>query len=104
MKLNDPFGRMQARHQKGYEAMRTALREADVTTPQAARELIRQAVRRALAMLAIGGVLLVPVSALFPRFAPLGLGLGLFLAVWVVTSTLNGRRYITRYIDEELGE
>ena len=103
MKLNDPFGRMEARHQKGYESMRTALREGGIATPEAAHELIRQALRRGAAMLAVGLLLLVLVSLLFPKFAPLGLGLGIFLVVWVVTSTLNGRRYIVRFIEEELG-
>ena len=104
MKLSDPFGRLEARHQKGYESMRKALREAGVSEPEAAAELMKQAIRRAVSVVTAGLLLLLPVSLLWPKLAPLGLGLGLFLVVWVVTSTLNGRRYIKRYIEEELGK
>lgn len=104
MKLNDPFGRLESRHQKGYESMRTALREAGIDTPRAAAELMRQAARRGLTLVLVGLLLLLLVAGLLPRLAPLALGLGVFLVVWVATSTVNGRRYIRRYIEEELKE
>jgi uncharacterized membrane protein YccC len=102
MKLNDPFGRLESRHQKGYESMRSALRDAGIVTPQAAAEVMSEAWRRGLTVVAVGLLLLVFVSLLLPKLVPLTLGLGLFLLVWVGTSTINGRRYIKRYIKEEL--
>ncbi len=102
MKLNDPFGRLESRHQQGYESMRAALRQGGITTPEAAREVMRQAARRAVSLLAVGVLLLLMVALLLPKMVPLVLGLGVFLVVWIATSTLNGRRYINRYIEEEL--
>jgi hypothetical protein len=103
MKLDDPFGRLESRHQKGYETMRTTLREAGIETPQAAREAIRQAWRRGATVVVVGLSLLLVVASLLPNVIPLALGLGLFLIVWVTTSTINGQRYVNRYIEEELG-
>ncbi len=82
--------------------MREALRQGGITTPEAAREVMRQAERRAVSLIAISVAVLLITSLLLPKMAPLALGLGLFLLVWVATSTLNGRRYIKRYIEEEL--
>jgi len=102
MKLNDPFGRLESRHQKGYETMRTSLHQAGIETPAAARDVIRQAWRRGVTILAVAHLLLLVVMVLLPKAMPLALGLGLFLVVWVLSSTLNGRRYVRRYIEEEL--
>ncbi len=103
MKLSDPFGRLESRHQRGYETMRTSLRQAGIETPEAALEIERQAWQRAAIIVSAGLAILLLVAVLLPKLMPLALGLGLFLVVWVVTSTLNGKRYIKRYIDEELG-
>jgi hypothetical protein len=102
MKLTDPFGRLESRYQKGYETMRAALREAGIETPQAARDVIRQAWRRGVVVMAVGLSLLLVVAGLLPKATPLAVGLGLFLVVWVSSSTINGQRYVNRYIDEEL--
>ncbi len=102
MKLNDPFGRLEARHQKGYESMKASLQQAGIDTPDAARALVRQAWRRGAQVLAAGIVALAILALLIPKAVPLALGLGLFLLVWVVSSTLNGQRYIRRYIADDL--
>jgi hypothetical protein len=39
---------------------------------------------------------------LLPKAMPVVFGLALFLVVWVANSTINGQRYIQRYIDEDL--
>ena len=103
MKLNDPFGRMERRHQQGYESMRSMLRERGVDAPEAARELITRTRKQALRYMVIGVAVLLAVTVVIPKAMPLTLSLGLFLVVWVATSTINGQRYIQRYIDEELG-
>ncbi len=92
MKMNDPFGRLAARHQRGYESMRASLQQAGIVTVAAADAVVEQAWRRGVMILLTALLILLPLS----------LGLGLFLLVWVVSSTLNGRRYIKRYIEEEL--
>ncbi|MCU7795519.1 MAG: hypothetical protein KZQ75_00170 [Candidatus Thiodiazotropha sp. (ex Myrtea spinifera)] len=102
MKLNDPFGRLESRHQAGYETMRDALRRGGIDSPQAAQETIRQAWKRGFTIMGVGMLLLLLLMAGIPSAAPLVLGLALFMVVWVVSSTINGQRYIKRYIEEEL--
>lgn len=103
MKLNDPFGRMERRHQMAYETMCDAMRRSGIDTEQAAHEVIRQAKSRAMKFFGIGVLVLLPAAFLVPRAAlPLVLGVGVLLLVWTINSTINGRRYIMRYIDEEL--
>jgi hypothetical protein len=102
MKLNDPFGRVASRHRQGYESMRATLRHAGIETPEAAQVVMRQAARRGVLVLSAGLLLLLLLAGLAPKSAPLALGLALFLGVWVATSVSNGRRYIKRYIEEEL--
>jgi hypothetical protein len=104
MRLNDPFGRLESRHQKGYENMRSALRQAGIETRESAEAVVKQAIRRGVAIVTVGVLLLLLMAGLIPKSAPLALGLALFLAVWVVSSTVNGQRYIKRYIEEELKE
>lgn len=102
MKLNDPFGRMESRHQQGYETMRETLRNSGIDTPEGALEVIKQIKKRALKYISIGLIVLLPVSLALPKVMPLTLSLALFLVVWVASSTISGQRYIHRYIEEEL--
>lgn len=82
--------------------MRASLQQAGIVTAAAADAVVEQAWRRGVMILLTALLILLPVAVLLPKAAPLSLGLGLFLLVWVVSSTLNGRRYIKRYIEEEL--
>jgi predicted aldo/keto reductase-like oxidoreductase len=102
VKLNDPFGRLESRHQRGYESMRDSLQKAGIETSQDAQQVISQAWRRGFTF--IGAVVLVMMllSLLIPKALPLTLGLSLFVIVWVLSSTINGQRYVKRYIEEEL--
>ncbi len=102
MKLNDPFGRLESRHQIGYESMRDTLRSSGVNTRQAALELIGRSKRRALKLISIIILLLLPIVWLLPKAMPVTVSLAIFLVAWVIISNINGRRYIQRYIDEDL--
>ena len=102
MKLNDPSGRLESRHQIGYESMRDTMRSSGIDTPQAAQEVIKRSKKRALKFLAAGLVVLVPLLWLLPKAMPITISLALFFAVWVVSSNINAQRYIQRYIDEDL--
>ncbi len=102
MKLNDPFGRMERRHQLGYETMRDAMRRSGIDTPEAAREIIKQARQRALKFIGITLAVLVPISLFFPQFLLLTGALAVLLIAWTASSTMNGQRYINRYIKEDL--
>lgn len=102
MKLNDPFGRMASRDKQGYESMRDTLRRSGVVSTKDALEVIAQSKKRAFNYIIIGAAILLLVTLLAPGSLPLTFSLGVFFAVWIVTSTRNGQRYIQRYIDEEL--
>jgi len=102
MKLNDPFGRLESRHQVGYESMRDSLRRGGINTPQAAFKVIKKSKNRAVKYYIIGIALLLLVFLLLPKATPLVFGLVVFFVVWVASSTFNGQRYVQRYIDEDL--
>jgi hypothetical protein len=102
MKLNDPFGRLELRHQAGYEAMRDSLRSSGIDTPDAAREVIKQSKKRAIKYIGVGVAVLLAMMLLLPKLIPITASLALFLVAWVVNSALNGQRYIQRYIKEDL--
>ena len=102
MKLSDPFGRLESRHQLGYENMRDTMQASGITTPEAALEIVDQARKRGMKFLGVGTVVLLLGALVLPKTIPVLLALELFLVVWTVNSTRTGRRYIQRYIDEDL--
>ncbi|MFW2366395.1 MAG: hypothetical protein ACN4GW_08255 [Desulforhopalus sp.] len=102
MKLNDPFGRMERRHQEGYITMRDAMIRGGIDTPDAAKNLIEVAKKRAITFLSVGLVICLFVILVSPSALPVALALCGFLAVWAITSARNSKRYIERFIKEEL--
>lgn len=102
MKLNDPFGRLESRHQIGYESMRDTLRSSGIDTPQAAQEVIKKSKKGARKFIAVGLAVLVPLIVLLPKAMPVTISLALFYVVWVVKSNISAQNYIQRYIDEDL--
>ena len=102
MKLNDPFGRMERRHQVGYEALRDSLHRNKIYTEEGARKIIRDTKTRALKFVIGAGVVVLLTYLLLPSFL-IGVGAVVVLAgAWVITWTVNGERYVKRYIEEEL--
>lgn len=102
MKLNDPFGRLELRHQTGYETMRDTMRSSGIDTPEAAREVIRESKKRAMKYIGWGMAVLLPMMLLLPKLLPVTFSLALFLVAWVAKSFISGQSYIQRYIDEDL--
>ena len=102
MKFNDPFGRIENRHQLGYESMRDTMRNGGIDTADKAWEIIRQSKKRALKYMSMGMAVLLLVTLVLPKLMPVTFSLALFLVVWIASSTRNGLRYIKRYIDDEL--
>ena len=103
MDINDPFGRLQSKHQKAYESLCLSLQEAGLTNladAQALLEKIRRRVRRGLAVI-------VPVSLLLalalPGLRTFVLACGALAAFWLIKTVLNSQEYIKRSIREELG-
>ncbi len=102
MKLNDPFGRMERRHQVGYEAVRDSLNRNNVKTVDGARKIIQDTKMRAVKFLVAAVVVSLLIAWLVPQALLVVLAVAFLVAVWVITWTINGERYIKRYIDEEL--
>ena len=102
MKLNDPFGRLESRHQLGYETMRDTLRNSGIDTPQAAQEVIDKSKKRGLKSVGVAIVLLLPLIVLLPKAMPVTISLVLFFVVWVFKSNISAQQYVQRYIDEDL--
>jgi len=102
MKFNDPFGRMESRHQLGYESLRDTMRKSGIDTPTAAWKIVEQSKTRALNYIGIGVAVLLLVTWVFPKAMPFTLSFGIFMAMWILKSTINGKRYIQRYINEVL--
>ncbi len=102
MKFKDPFGRLEKRHQLGYESMRDTMRNSGIDTPDEAWETIRQTKKRALKYMSLGTAVLLLVTWVLPKLMPVTLSLALFLVVWIASSAINGQRYIQRYIEDEL--
>lgn len=104
MKLNDPFGRLDRQHQLGYESTRETMRRNNINTPEAAMEMFHRSRERALKFLAIVLGLTLPVIFFFPKARVITFCVAIFVLVWVLKSIGNARRYIQRYIDEDLKE
>ena len=102
MDINDPFGRMKRRHQTGYEALRGSLTRSNIDTEEGARKIIRDTKVRALKFV-IGAAAVLLMTYLFLPGLLVGVGAITILAsTWVFIWTINGERYVNRYIEEEL--
>lgn len=104
MKLNDPFGRQERRHQRGYETMRDTMQRGNINTAEEARQIIEDSKKRALNYIGVGLVIALLVALIVPNGVPLAVCLAVLIVVWIGSSTVNGKRYIERYIKEELSE
>lgn len=102
MKLNDPFGRMERRHQVGYEVVKDSMVRNNIDTAEAARGIIKDTKKRALKFVAAALVISLLTYLLLPRAIIIVGAAGLLLGAWVFNWTVNAERYISRYIDEEL--
>jgi len=102
MKLNDPFGRLERRHQVGYETVRDSLNRNNIDTVEGARTIIKDTKKRALKLVvtAIAAGLLT--YLLLPKALLVAGGVIVLAVAWVIAWTINGERYINRYIEEEL--
>ena len=104
MNLNDPFGRMQDKHQRNYESLRLSLQKADLTNRADAQALLEKLRWRGIWGLAF----IVPVTLLLAlaltelRFFVLACGV--LLVFWLSKTCVNSQEYVKRYIREELAE
>ena len=104
MNINDPFGRIQDKHQRNYESLCLSLQKAGLTNRADAQALMKKLRRRGLWGLAF----IVPVSLLLalalPELRFFVLACGALLVFWLSKTSLNSQEYVKRYIREELTE
>ncbi len=102
MNINDPFGRLQSKHQRNYESLCVSLQEAGLTNRAEAEALMERLRRRGSWGLAI----IVPVALLLalalPELRVFVLACGVLAVFWLVKTLKNSQDYIKRYIREEL--
>ncbi|MGB5832091.1 MAG: hypothetical protein WBG92_08885 [Thiohalocapsa sp.] len=103
MNLNDPFGRLQRRDEAGYAALRERLADAGVDSVGAAEGVMHNTRRNVLTFSAVVLMSALLLFALLPKLAPITGSLALFLLVIAANAMIKGRRYLKRYIAEELG-
>ncbi len=102
MKLDDPFGRLADRDRRGYDSLRQKMQQAGVDTIEAAERIMDRTRRNVLAFSATVLLGMMLIYLLFPKMAPIAAALALFLLVNAASALIRGRRYIKRFIDEEL--
>lgn len=102
MKINDPFGRLERRHQIGYEVVRDSMLRNNIDTPEAARRIMRDTKKRAWKFVSAATAVAALTYLLLPGAIIIVGAAALLAGAWVVNWTMNGARYINRYIDEEL--
>ncbi len=104
MNINDPFGRMQDKHQRNYESLCLTLQKSGLTNRADAQALLEKLRRRGI----WGLVFIVPVTLLLalvlPELRLFVLACGVLLAFWLSRTSVNSQEYIKRYIREELAE
>ena len=103
MNLNDPFGRLQSKRQKEYESLRDSLKETgldNLADAQALLDKIQRRGRWGLTMIVPTTLLL---ALILPQLRALVLICGALAVFWLFKTVLNSRKYVKRYIQEELG-
>jgi len=102
MRIDDPFGRIADRDQRGYETLRQKMQEAGVDSIMAAERVMDRTHRNVLTFSAVALLGMGLIYLLLPKMAPIAIALAVFLLVNAVSALIRGRRYIKRFMDEEL--
>ena len=104
MNINDPFGRIQDKHQRNYESLRLSLKKAGLTNRTNAQALLKRLHRRGIWGLAVTGTVTVLLALALAELRFFVLACGVLLAFWLSKTSLNSQEYVKRYIREELTE
>jgi len=101
VKLNDPFGRVSRRQQQTYAALCARLKQQGVNDITSVHTFVARV--RTLALGSVIGVIAVTLilTALLPTLGGLIGVLGALALIWLLTSYLQTRMYLRRYINEE---
>ncbi|MCB1961323.1 MAG: hypothetical protein KDE68_12495 [Rhodocyclaceae bacterium] len=102
MNFNDPFGRNARQQERNYEALRTALQNAGITTAEATLQCLHNVKRNAVVMVALVIASIALAAWLYPQGLSIVLVCAIVILVWVAATTVNGRRHLERYLREEV--
>jgi len=102
MNINDPFGRMQDKHQRNYKSLCHSLKKAGVTNRADAQALLEKLRRRGIWGLVFTVLVTLLVALALPELRFFVLACGVLLGFWLSKTSLNGQEYVKRYIREEL--
>lgn len=102
MNINDPFGRIQDKHQRNYQSLCVSLRKAGITDQAAAQALLGRLRRRGIWGLALSIPTTLLLSLALPELLLLILVSGGLLVFWLSKTSLNSQEYVKRYMREEL--
>ena len=104
MNFNDPFNRLCNQQQSEYLAFRDALKKAQVDSLPSAQALLADIKKRGWKFNAIIVLIVSVISLLFPEAAMVSVVFGVVIALWRITNSLKGQRYLKRYILEEISK
>ncbi len=104
MKLNDPFNRLYTKQQSEYQSFRETLKNTRINSHADARLLINKINTRALYfILLILGIATI-VILIIPKLKVMVIIFAVLALLWVFSSTLKGKMYLRRYINEEFSD
>ena len=104
MNINDPFGRVQDKHQRNYESLRLSLKQAGLTNRANAQALLEKVRWRGIWGLAFIVPVTLVLALALPELRFFVLACGVLLVFWLSKTSLNSQEYVKRYIREELAE
>ena len=102
MNFNDPFNRVCNQQQSEYLAFRDALKRSQVDSLPGAEALLADIKKRLWKFISIIALIVSVISLLFPSAAVATLVFGVVIALWLITNSFKGQRYVKRYINEEI--
>lgn len=104
MKLNDPFGRIQQKQQDSYVSLRSALLNAGVNSREGAETVLKNLLRRAWVITLLVSLATLAIVWLLPAMRAAALMIAFIILFWLLMTTLNGYRLVSRYIREDLSD
>lgn len=104
MNINDPFGRVQEKHQRNYESLCLSLKKNGLTDRADAQALLVKLRQRGIWGLVFIVLVTLLLSLGFPELRFLVIACGLLLVFWLGKTSFSSQEYVRRYIREELAE
>ena len=101
MNINDPFGRIQDKHQRNYESLCLSLKKAGLTNRADAEALLLKLRWRGIWGLAFIVLITLILTLALPELRFFILACGILLGFWL---SINSQEYVKRYIRQELAE